>query len=267
MKKEELSYLIRETREGRSLSRSDLARIARVPVGVIRKLEDGMYDELPEPPYLSPFLERLAQVLELEEEKLLSFIDDRKYAPDISNITVGKVGELKWRVPHFFLLFFLLICTGLLYWALTWNWGLKGEGPSHLKVEKMVKQKERAVNVPSSHLEGLEELKNTPTLGGTPAIAAPEPVQEYALLIKAHDRCWVHMKLEDGTERDFILKPGERYKMSYARECVVRLGNSGAVGIEINGKKALFGGEISKPLTLQFQGENCSLLSPKGVNH
>jgi len=257
MQQLDVAKLIKEAREKKALSRVELSKKAQVPLGVIKKLEEGRYDELPESFYLSHFLERLAQVLSLEKEILFSLFKE-EHPPDISGVIVSKVPSGRENKWGFWILGLALVvlCIGIIsYISFIPNWELKRPN-IEMEIEKEIKKTKNF----STHLNTVKE-----TSAALPnfAAASQEPLQTHILLIKAHERCWVHINLENGDERDFILQPGERYKINYIQKCTVRLGNSGGIDIFVDGEKTSIKGERGRPLTLLFEGKK--LLSPSFV--
>src|SRR5581483_7341999 len=72
---------LREARESRGLSISDVAKATRVPAQMLRQIEAGALGEaLPAPVYVRGFIRAYARLLRLPEDQPLRLFDDASCA-------------------------------------------------------------------------------------------------------------------------------------------------------------------------------------------
>lgn len=72
------------------------------------------------------------------------------------------------------------------------------------------------------------------------------------LLFTVVEACWVSSRADGARGRDYTLKPGERFALSYAENLEVTLGNAGGVTLEHNGKKLGAPGRRGQRVVLRF---------------
>lgn len=78
------------------------------------------------------------------------------------------------------------------------------------------------------------------------------PVGSNRLVILAEETCWVGSKADDALGRDYTLRPGERFTLTYARTLEVTLGNAGGVVLVHNGKTLGNAGQRGRRVVLRF---------------
>lgn len=251
---------LREAREAKGLSRKELAQRAKVPLPVVKCLEEGRWSDLPEAVYVRWFVERLAQELDIPWEEWGPIVEGLAPRVDLSSVVIKKATPQEgWGWWQGFALFaFLVVLLGAFLWFGVGTYlGTSQKGLPRLK------ENGHRVQAPQEGEKGLaisQRLRRLvpPGMGvvsdegrgeGTEAEAAL--VELHTLEIKAAGKCWVWMKLEDGAVRDFILRPGERYRISFTRKVEVRLGNPGAVALLLDGKDLGFEGKEGKPEDLK----------------
>ncbi len=260
---EALSGAFREAREALGLSQRELAKKAGVPYQVVRNLEGGLWEELPEPVYMRCFMERMADVLQLSPKTWKSE-DLFQTRVDLSSVVVAKVAspEFKgWRLSLLFC-FLALFVVGAIIWRgwEVYRQGSRGKAPvtvakalspvhrmpSPVVVRKKapppISQKEA---VPSPSLIEKEE----------PDQAMAAQVEFHQLEIRARERCWVWMRLGDGSIKDFILKPQERFRVSFFGSVEMRVGNSGALTLSVDGRPLPFQAKEGQPKNFRVTPE------------
>jgi len=261
---ESFARRLREAREARGLSRRELAREARVPVSVVKNLEEGNWSALPEDVYLRWFMERLAQVLDIPPGEWCPLVDGLEPRVDLSSVEVKRIAPYEgWGRWHAVALcLFLMVLVGAFLWF--------GVG-TYLTPRKLGLSETRRVARTKASEKGKEttESKILPLgIGVASSRLAREGGEAEAALVKIHrlelrakDLCWVKMVLEGGAVRDFILRPGERYRVSFTRAVKMRLGNSGAVEMILDGEPLEFPGEGGAPKDVRVTPSGVELVA------
>ncbi len=238
---------IKGARESQGLSREALAEKARVPLSVVRNLEDGVWEELPEAVYMRHFLERISQVLQLPPEIMREGAFESHI--DLSSVVVGKVREegIKPKVLLLFVVLLMLTIGGFSVWK---GWKSLGQHPGPRASSTASLGKSHAVGEGIPPPASKEGPSTSIIEREEPDKAMAAQVEFHKLEIRARERCWVWMKLEDGSVRDFILKPHESYRITFRKGVQLRVGNAGAVAIVVDKKMLPFKAEEGQPKTL-----------------
>lgn len=74
------------------------------------------------------------------------------------------------------------------------------------------------------------------------------------LVLISQAECWVHATADDTETRQFSLKSGETFSLSFGKSLVLKLGNAGGVRLKYNGKDLPSPGKVGQVLTLRFPG-------------
>ena len=82
---------LRQAREAKNLSLEQIAERLKVRVGIIGALEAGQYDDLPEPIYTRSYLERYAQIVEVDAAAVVRRYDRRAGFTAGQTVVVPKV--------------------------------------------------------------------------------------------------------------------------------------------------------------------------------
>ncbi len=253
---ESFSRHLQEAREAKGLSRRELARMARVPLLVVRNLEEGRWSELPEAVYLRWFIERLAKVLDIPPSVWHPLIDELTPRVDLSSVMVRKAGSLgawSWRRSFALILSIMVVLGGLLWVAME-------NGVFHKNVAEGL---EKGVGRLSS-IARREKTRVVSKVTAITSVAKSDTKEAQAALVEIHHLniratapCWVRMELENGSIRDFILRTGESYGVSFTKAVEVKVGNPGGVEIMVDGKTYPLKGDLARPKILR--------VSPEGV--
>lgn len=102
------SYL-RKEREQRHISVAELAQTTRIPVRILRYLENDDHDELPADVFVRGYLRAYARALNLPEEQVLTRLGEREPSDAPPPLTVVQAPEPGRRFGIAIALFILLI--------------------------------------------------------------------------------------------------------------------------------------------------------------
>lgn len=112
-----------------------------------------------------------------------------------------------------------------------------------------------ASNNPSTQQPAVSEKNHKTTKPSTPSTPAPTKVSELKLSMKAAGDCWYLVTLDQGNPEEGIIKAGEEKTFTASNSLHVKLGNAGAVAVNLNGKDyGKLGGPgevISRDFTLE----------------
>ncbi|MDR2605059.1 MAG: DUF4115 domain-containing protein [Desulfovibrio sp.] len=131
-----------------------------------------------------------------------------------------------------------------------------GTAPAKTKVAVESASTEHAVGTapdgaPSPSGEG--GTQSGPASGAVPADgerAAPDGGNQ--VLIISREPCWISSRADGAKGRDYVLKPGDRFVLTYSNELELILGNAGGVNLVHNGKNIGSGGPRGQRVVLRF---------------
>ncbi|MDR1685839.1 MAG: DUF4115 domain-containing protein [Desulfovibrio sp.] len=72
------------------------------------------------------------------------------------------------------------------------------------------------------------------------------------VLVISRESCWVSSRADGAKGRDYLLKPGDRFALTYSRRLELTLGNAGGVDLVHNGKKFGPVGQRGQKIILDF---------------
>jgi cytoskeleton protein RodZ len=90
--------------------------------------------------------------------------------------------------------------------------------------------------------------------------AAPSPAlpreNQRNLVVTALAECWVHSTADNTETRQFSLRKGDTFALTFSKKLVLRLGNAGGVRIRLDGQDLAPPGEVGQVKTLTFPPTN-----------
>ncbi|MDR2669084.1 MAG: DUF4115 domain-containing protein [Desulfovibrio sp.] len=72
------------------------------------------------------------------------------------------------------------------------------------------------------------------------------------VLILSRETCWINSRADGAKGRDYVLKPGDRFMLTYNNQLELTLGNAGGVDLVHNGKNFGPGGQRGQKIVLRF---------------
>ena len=101
-------------------------------------------------------------------------------------------------------------------------------------------------------------LDNVP--GATPQTTPPAPAAsstppqdgQHSLIIIALAECWVHSNADGTDTRQFSLRKGDTFALTFSKKLVLKLGNAGGVRLRLDGRDMDPPGEAGQVKTLTF---------------
>ncbi|WP_165070870.1 helix-turn-helix domain-containing protein [Desulfovibrio sp. ZJ200] len=100
----------------------------------------------------------------------------------------------------------------------------------------------------------------TPAREAANASSAPAPAQTqgalpagpHKLIITATEECWVHSNADNTDTRQFSLRKGDTFALTFTKSLELKLGNAGGVRIRYNGEELPAPGQSGQVRTLTF---------------
>jgi cytoskeletal protein RodZ len=241
-----LATELKNAREQKGMSLSDIADATLINIRFLREIEQGNFSFLPQT-YVRAFLREYAAMVGLDPDSVLRSFESTGSAPPsqatatsplpapppavIPAPSVEESGNGK-RINPTRAWIAIVVFTVLTAIVVIWN--------------TMDSNTATAVReIPFDQIRAEQERKAAADTGGAP-LASQRPAVRDTLVLTAvaTDSVWVQVGIDNAAPRNLFLKPGSRNTWRAAGRFLLTLGNAGAVEFTLN-KKAL--GKLGKP--------------------
>ena len=243
---------LRNCREEQNRPIEEIALKTFIPLRLLKALEAGRFEELPEPIFVQGFIRRYAETLNLDSTTLTQLtqsfatevVPEPSRSPDakpnmVQEASVSRSRQPDWLYRQPYLLYIgiggIVAIGGLLYLL---NQVFKPQ-PS----------------IPAQESPTIEQQLNpnqaVVTSTPTPTVSAPTfPVQ---VTVELKGESWVRVSVDGKTEFEETLKQSDSPKTWNAKnEVKIRAGNAGAVWVSLNQKTAKPLGEMGEVKDVTF---------------
>lgn len=279
--------ILKAEREKRNLTVEDVARHLKIGPRQIRALESGDTESVVHPAYAKGFIRSYAAWLGLTQEDLEAREESENGEAQDGQAQSGNGGAKK---SHAGLWFFLILALlgGFAYYAWTQNfWNLfaqETEQPETISTtlptaEEYLAKKEEAANqeprvetpapAPVAAPVDVPEAVQQPQAKVQEAEPAPEaasPAQaagqesaanggNHKLVITAIEECWVHSNSDKTDTRQFSLRKGDTFALTFVDTLELKLGNAGGVRLRYDGRDMPSPGTSGQVRTIVFPPE------------
>ncbi|MDR3357304.1 MAG: DUF4115 domain-containing protein [Desulfovibrio sp.] len=279
---EELGTILRNERKKQALSIDDVSTILKIGARLLRALEEGDIASLPHPTYTRGFIRSYASFLGLAAEEINSVVipapqDDAVTArlnvhpPEASKKTVPKN-----RMSAIAL---LIVAAGAL--AVVWPvYMTLNTSPPQLaqpsppadqsqsqpppqKMPQVADDTQKSSRAPVQENDsGPAEM---PVAAPAPPPSAPvaqnRPADPDAtqtkpfthnVIITAVEECWIYSRADGTGARQFSLRKGDTFALTFQKTLDIKLGNAGGVRIRYDGRDMPAPGQSGQVRTLRF---------------
>lgn len=243
----EIGTQLRQERLDQGLSLEEVAGQTRIQARLLRALEEGEGDQLPEPVYVQGFIRKYADLLGLNGNHLgVQLEPPVPQVPPRSAWAVGSAAQL--RPVHLYLVYLVLVIgavSGLSYLMRPAPRPPLSTPKSKPAVVSPSPTGTPTAEKPSPAAESPVSPSPSPSLPPPSPVqaspTAPPPASPLAGLTAAIDlqaQTWVLVIGDDQILFEGILDKGIQKSWSVQRELVLRAGNAGVVQVAINGRPA-----------------------------
>jgi cytoskeletal protein RodZ len=208
------------------MSTEAIAAKTFIPLRLLKALEEGQLDQLPEPVFIQGFIRRYADALNLDGAALAQTFSITTVLPVESDTSTQEVARVPSRSlslqsykPYILVVLGVTVAGGLLYLlskVLTAKPQLQPNNTS-------VTQQQQALTGPK------------PSASATPkASSSDAPVKVTVIL---EDESWLRVIADQTPRFEGVLPKGTRKTWSAKRQLTIRAGNAGAVLVSFNRQK------------------------------
>ncbi|MGH8002728.1 MAG: helix-turn-helix domain-containing protein [Brasilonema sp.] len=245
---------LRQVREEKAIRLEELAAYTRIRLTFLQAIEEGRFEELPEPIYVQGFIRHYGDAMGLDGAALAKTVANICLTPQESNNDHQVLHEkpsiyVPLAVPYVLLL--AAASFGLFYIL---NPQRSVESSSQRKLSPVAsKQKmesapktaslvssassskpKASVPVTLSTTKALSPQATTPSPTPSPTAQTTSPVE---VTLDLQDKSWLRVKVDGKTEFEGELNKGDKKTWTAQKELMIRSGNAGAVLISTNKKQ------------------------------
>ncbi|WP_017745546.1 helix-turn-helix domain-containing protein [Scytonema hofmannii] len=282
--KEVVAHL-RQVREERSIRIDELAAYTRIRPVFLQALEEGRFEELPEPVYVQGFVRHYGDAIGLDGTSIAQDFASICSPPPEPSQDDGELDKksniyIPLAVPYILLL--VAASFGLFYIL---NPPRSSESFSQKKISSKVvsdpspktfpvaQQTASPIPTPRGSLAPTSRASQTdvtattnvtptptvssrgaiaPTPTASPSAEATSPVE---VQIELQDESWLRVQVDGKTEFEGTLTKGERKSWTAQKELVIRSGNAGAVMVSTNNQQPTPLGSLGTVKQVKYTSE------------
>ena len=234
---------LRQARQEKSIRIEEIAANTRIRPTFIQALEEGRFEELPEPIYVQGFIRHYGDAVGLDGAALAktfaTTFSPPKPEEHQENLDKKPNIYIPLAVPYILLL--AAAAFGLFYilnpLRTADSHGQSQLSPSASK-QKTVPTPVGSLPVASTPKHAIATKKTVPTpVASTPTPTVSPTTQTASTVevaLELQDESWLRVKVDGKTEFEGILKKGERKTWTAKKELTIRSGNAGAVLVSEN---------------------------------
>ncbi len=225
---------LRTARLERGLSLEQIAAETRIRSELLQAIEEEDFERLPPEPFLRGFLRSFARAVGLEAEEILGCYERCRGILRRPPISPGQErgGLRRLRFFLFGLLGFALLVGGSLF-AYRVAFRPDGRNPESSEVRA--------------------ELLAFPLPHPPPPIAPSAPAERrHELFVFAQEEGWIKVSVDQGTPREYVLRPGMQLTLEARSGFNLLIGNAGGVRLNLNGNPVPLAGRRGQIVNLHL---------------
>lgn len=241
----ELGNWLRQFRQEQELSLEDVASRTLIPVRILRAIEEGELDILPEPIYVQGFIRRYADILGINGIEFASTFPTEARVVPPQQSWISAMIETQLRPLHLYLLYTVIVVSavsGLSYLLNRSNSqiarydALQSTKPTPVALGPNLpdasSSKPIAANVAGSSVPAPSPLPSVSSAATpSPSSTSDQPVRVSLTLTS---QSWVRVVADGKTEFEDVLPEGTKRTWTGAKEITIRAGNAGGVVVSHN---------------------------------
>jgi cytoskeletal protein RodZ len=219
----EIGAHLRELRQEQSMSTEEVAAKTFIPLRLLKALEDGQLDQLPEPVFIQGFIRRYADTLNLDGMALAQTFPISVLPVTTDNSSQGissqEVSHEPWSVQQSFVLYILILLVVTIASAVLYLLNRPNTANHQLQTKNISQQ------------------QNTPAAPKSSSSTAPQAFQSglpIEVSMSLNDQSWLEVIVDGKTQFEGTLPKGTQKSWTAKQQLTIKVGNAGAVLISSN---------------------------------
>lgn len=239
-KLQDIGSHLQQIRREKGISLEEISQITHIQFRLLKAIEEGKLDSLPEPIYIREFLKQFAHVLGLDGTELANDFPTHLSATKVSsNFIWLRLPSLQLRPIHLYFFYILLVVFSVKGLSNQ----LKQETWSEWQPETQPQQAVQPV------------IQSQPPQA---AIKPPSTVKQDAdkavvVDVQIKDDCWLKVVVDGKTEFEGTLPQGTHRTWVASQKLTVKAGNAGGVFVAVNDEQAKQLGQPGQIQEVTFQ--------------
>jgi cytoskeletal protein RodZ len=229
---------LRQLRQEQAKSTEEIATKTFIPSRLLKALEEGETEQLPEPIFIQGFIRRYAEALNLDGMTLAQSFPT-SFLPIKSETLVEEVPEPSFKFKQSYIQYILLgllgviAISGLLYLC------------SNLQTNKLPGQTKNSL----ASQQQQTAAKPAASSQATEASKLSSPIQ---VTVNLKDQSWLRVVADGKTQFEGVLEKGKQQTWQAKKTLTLRAGNAGAVLVSYNKEEEKPFGNLKKVKEVTF---------------
>jgi len=217
----QIGTYLQQVREEQSLSIEQIATATMVQSRLLRAIESGNLQQLPEPVYVQGFLKRYASALGLDGESVARAFPI-KTEPQFTTKSWQQSSAAQLRPMHLYAAYIALIVAAI-------------AGLSYVLTRGPVRT---ATTVPSPPLAASPSPVPSPSPTSTTVSSPAAPSKPIEVVVTLKEQSWMRVQVDGKTEFEGMLTADTQRTFTAENELKIRAGNAGGVMVAFNNQPA-----------------------------
>ena len=244
-KLKEITRKLRQVREQQAIQVEQIAAKILVRPVFLNALEEGRFEELPEPVYISGFIRRYGDALGLDGTALSQEFGSIACPPMIPQENNNLANKANIYIPLAVPYILLIVGASLgLFFLLT----PKG-------AEQTISQSQYSSNPTESKTLAKPEASSLPVASKPTPTPTPTPIEGVKISLDVQNESWIRVISDGKKVFEGTLQKGDKKSFAAKEKLTIRSGNAGAVLVSVNQNKAVPMGAVNNPKTVTYTPE------------
>ncbi len=261
----EIGDCLRHYREEHSLTLEQVATKTMIQARLLRAIEAGTVDVLPEPVYIKGFIRRYAESLGLDGAELANAFP---IAPGIQPIQPSwkDSAAAQLRPLHLWVAYIVVVVAAvsalsyLVSRSATWMASPSGE------TEELATPEANPNQSPTSDANSPTGVSPTPTASIPTPTPTPGDANQVRVDITLTSQSWLRVVVDGQTEFEGVLSEGTQQSWTATNQLTVRAGNAGGVMLAYNNGQAEQMGDPGSVKEMTFSIDQSAASLPNSAN-
>lgn len=244
-KLKEITRKLRQVREQKAIHLDEIAAKILVRPVFLNALEEGRFEDLPEPVYISGFIRRYGDALGLDGIALSQEFGDIACPPMIpqENSNLGNKANIYIPLAVPYILLIVGASLGLFY--------LLSPKPA----EQTISQSQYSSKPAEQKKLAEPKAVSSPVASKSTPTPTPKVIEGVKVSLDVKDESWIRVISDGKKVFEDTLQQGDKKSFSAKEKLTIRSGNAGAVLVSVNQNKPVPMGSVNNPKTVTYTPE------------